>query len=151
MAPTALVVLTTLATDADARTLVTALLPERLIACGTLLPGGRSMYRWEGEANEESEVAVLLKTDVSRWEALPPPPRPRGRRPRPRAPPGGQPRRARRPPGRPPSRAGARRLRRRGACGSGGGGAWRLPATTLQPCATSSARSGTIRCTQTPS
>src|SRR5436309_7606503 len=54
MAPTALVVLTTLATDADARTLVTALLAERLIACGTLLPGGRSMYRWEGEVNEES-------------------------------------------------------------------------------------------------
>src|SRR5439155_1434577 len=70
MAPTALVVLTTLATDADARTLVTALLAERLIACGTLLPGGRSMYRWEGEVNEESEVVVLLKTDVSRWEAL---------------------------------------------------------------------------------
>ena len=67
MAPTALVVLTTLATDADARTLVTALLAERLIACGTLLPGGRSMYRWEGEVTEEGEV---LKTDVSRWEAL---------------------------------------------------------------------------------
>src|SRR5438093_466807 len=59
MAPTALVVLTTLATDADARTLVTALLAERLIACGTLLPGGRSMYRWEGEVNEESVVVVL--------------------------------------------------------------------------------------------
>ncbi|OLC70876.1 MAG: hypothetical protein AUH78_19760 [Gemmatimonadetes bacterium 13_1_40CM_4_69_8] len=70
MAPTALVVLTTLATDADARTLVTALLAERLIACGTLLPAGRSLYRWEGEVSEESEVVVLLKTDVSRWEAL---------------------------------------------------------------------------------
>jgi len=70
MTPTALVVLTTLATDADARTLVTALLAERLIACGTLLPAGRSMYRWEGEVSEESEVVVLLKTDVSRWEAL---------------------------------------------------------------------------------
>src|SRR5207249_11384881 len=70
MAPTALVVLTTLATDADARTLVTALLAERLIACGTLLPGGRSMYRWEGGVNGQRGVVALLKTDVSRWEAL---------------------------------------------------------------------------------
>jgi len=52
------------------RTLVTALVAERLIACGTLLPGARSIYRWEGEVTEEGEVVVLLKTDVSRWEAL---------------------------------------------------------------------------------
>jgi periplasmic divalent cation tolerance protein len=70
MAPTALVVLTTLANDGDARTLVTALLADRLIACGTLLPGARSIYRWEGELTEESEVVVLLKTDVARWDAL---------------------------------------------------------------------------------
>src|SRR5437016_12200999 len=70
MAATALLVLTTLATEADARTLVTALVAERLIACGTLLPGARSIYRWEGEVTEEGEVVVLLKTDVSRWEAL---------------------------------------------------------------------------------
>jgi len=70
MASTALVVLTTLANDADARTLVTALLAERLIACGTLLPGAHSIYRWEGELTEETEVVVLLKTDASRWEAL---------------------------------------------------------------------------------
>lgn len=70
MPPTALVVLTTLANDSDARTLVTALLAERLIACGTLLPGARSIYRWEGELTEESEVVVVLKTDVARWDAL---------------------------------------------------------------------------------
>ena len=49
MAPTALVVLTTLANDADARALVTALVAARLVACGTLLPGARSIYRWEGQ------------------------------------------------------------------------------------------------------
>lgn len=70
MASTALVVLTTLATEVEARALVTALIGERLIACGTLLPGARSIYRWEGELTEESEVAVLLKTDASQWEAL---------------------------------------------------------------------------------
>jgi len=46
MAATALLVLTTLATEAQARTLVTALVAERLIACGTLVPGARSIYRW---------------------------------------------------------------------------------------------------------
>jgi periplasmic divalent cation tolerance protein len=70
MAETALVVLTTLATDAEARALVTALLAARLVACGTLLPGARSIYRWKGSVTEEAEVVVLLKTDASKWEAL---------------------------------------------------------------------------------
>src|SRR5256885_2384742 len=54
MAQTALVVLTTLANDADARALVTALVAARLVACGTLLPGARSIYRWEGQLTEEA-------------------------------------------------------------------------------------------------
>jgi periplasmic divalent cation tolerance protein len=70
MGSAALVVLTTLATAEDARQLVKALVGERLVACGTLLPGARSIYRWEGELTEEDEVLVVLKTDVSKWEAL---------------------------------------------------------------------------------
>jgi periplasmic divalent cation tolerance protein len=70
MEPTALVVLTTLG-DADAaRAFVSALVQARLIACGTLLPGATSIYRWEGKLTEEPEVVVLLKTDVAKWEAL---------------------------------------------------------------------------------
>ena len=70
MPPTALVVLTTLDNEADARAFVTALVAARLVACGTLLPGARSIYRWEGQMTEEAEVVVLLKTDASRWDAL---------------------------------------------------------------------------------
>ena len=70
MKSTALVVLTTLSTEDEARKLARALLADRLIACGTLLPGARSIYRWEGDVKEETEVVMLLKTDVSRWEAL---------------------------------------------------------------------------------
>jgi periplasmic divalent cation tolerance protein len=70
MSATALVVLTTLGSEADARALVIALVAARLVACGTLLPGARSIYRWEGRMTEEAEVVVLLKTDASRWEAL---------------------------------------------------------------------------------
>jgi periplasmic divalent cation tolerance protein len=70
MAPTALVVLTTLAAETEARALVKALVAERLVACGTLLPGARSIYRWQGEVREEAEVVVLLKTDAANWDAL---------------------------------------------------------------------------------
>ncbi len=66
----ALVAITTLGNETDARVLVTALLEDRLIACGTLLPGGKSMYRWDEKVVEESEVVVLLKTDTAHWDAL---------------------------------------------------------------------------------
>lgn len=66
----ALVAITTLGTEADARALVTALVEDRLIACGTLLPAARSIYRWNDEVVEEGEVVVLLKTDTAHWGAL---------------------------------------------------------------------------------
>lgn len=70
MERSALVVLTTLGNETEARRLVTALLEARCIACGTLLPGARSLYHWEGALTEEAEVVVLLKTVASKWEAL---------------------------------------------------------------------------------
>ena len=70
MSQQALVVMTTLGSEADARVFVAALLEERVIACGTLLPGARSIYRWEGRVTEEPEVVVLLKTQAARWDAL---------------------------------------------------------------------------------
>jgi periplasmic divalent cation tolerance protein len=66
----ALLILTTLGSTADARTFVTGLVEDRLVACGTLLPGAASIYRWEGAVKEEDEVLVLLKTDASKWDAL---------------------------------------------------------------------------------
>lgn len=66
----ALVVLTTLSSVEDARKLVQALVSERVIACGTILPAATSIYRWKNELKEEAEAVVLLKTDASRWDAL---------------------------------------------------------------------------------
>jgi periplasmic divalent cation tolerance protein len=66
----ALVVLTTLASDEEALRLVRVLLDRRLIACGTILAGGRSLYRWQGKIADEREVVVLLKTRSARLEAL---------------------------------------------------------------------------------
>ena len=45
-----------------------ALLEENLIACANLVPGVVSLYRWEGELQEEGETLLLLK---SRMELLP--------------------------------------------------------------------------------
>jgi periplasmic divalent cation tolerance protein len=38
------------------------LVGEKLIACGTILPGARSIYEWEGKMEDASEVLVLFKT-----------------------------------------------------------------------------------------
>lgn len=66
----ALVVLTTLSSTDDAAAFVRALLDRRLIACGTMLPAARSLYRWEGRIADESEVVVLLKTRSAVLHAL---------------------------------------------------------------------------------
>ena len=54
-----------LATVPDAevgRRLARSLLQERLIACANLVPGVTSLYRWEGEVQEEDETLVVMKT-----------------------------------------------------------------------------------------
>ena len=49
--------------DADMAAAVTkTLVGEKLIACGTILPGVRSIYEWEGKMEDASEVLVLFKT-----------------------------------------------------------------------------------------
>lgn len=68
--PEYVVVLTTLGTVDEARTLVRRLVDDRLVACGTVLGGGTSIYRWQGEVTEASEAVVLMKTRRDRWAAL---------------------------------------------------------------------------------
>jgi periplasmic divalent cation tolerance protein len=46
------------------------LLERRLVACGTLLPGARSLYRWQGKVADEREVVVMLKTRSARLASL---------------------------------------------------------------------------------
>ena len=58
----AVVVLTTLANSDEAATFVRALLDRRLVACGTIFPAARSLYRWEDKLADETEVVVMLKT-----------------------------------------------------------------------------------------
>jgi periplasmic divalent cation tolerance protein len=66
----ALVVLVTTPTAERAAELARALVEERLAACGNVVPGLRSVYRWEGKVQDEPEALLLLKTTRARFEAL---------------------------------------------------------------------------------
>lgn len=66
----ALIAFTTFANEDDAARVVRVLVEERLVACGNLLPGARSIYRWQGAVEEAREVVVLLKTRKQDWAAL---------------------------------------------------------------------------------
>ncbi len=47
-----------------------ALVDERLAACVNLVPGVRSIYRWEGEVCDEAEVLMIVKTAADRFGDL---------------------------------------------------------------------------------
>jgi periplasmic divalent cation tolerance protein len=66
----AMVVMTTVASADEAVTLIRTLLERRLIACGQIIPGVRSLYRWNGKIADESEVIVYLKTRAARMDSL---------------------------------------------------------------------------------
>ena len=55
-------VLTTLPVDADGPAFAHALVDTRLAACVNLLAPMESVYRWEGEIEQESERQVVIKT-----------------------------------------------------------------------------------------
>jgi periplasmic divalent cation tolerance protein len=46
----------------SAQALVEPLVEEGRVACGTILPGALSIYRWEGAVARAPECMILLKT-----------------------------------------------------------------------------------------
>jgi periplasmic divalent cation tolerance protein len=65
-----LMVFTSFANEEDAARVVRALVEERLAACGTLLPAGRSLYAWKGAIEDQRETVAILKTRKQDWTAL---------------------------------------------------------------------------------
>ncbi|MDX2011770.1 MAG: divalent-cation tolerance protein CutA [Myxococcaceae bacterium] len=63
-------VLSTAPSEDVAASLARTLVDERLIACANLVPQARSIYRWQGVVQDESEVLVLMKTQRRRLPAL---------------------------------------------------------------------------------
>ena len=57
--------------DTDsAQRIADTLVAERLAACVNVLPGLRSVYRWQGAIECADEVLLLAKTVVERRDAL---------------------------------------------------------------------------------
>ncbi len=54
--------LTTFPDIAVARQAVRKLVEERLVACGSIMPGVESIYRWQGSVETSAEVMVFFKT-----------------------------------------------------------------------------------------
>ena len=57
--------------DVDvARGLARTVVDERLAACGNVVPGLTSIFRWQGAVHEEAEALLLLKTSADRVDKL---------------------------------------------------------------------------------
>ncbi len=52
------------------RTLVRTLVEERLVACGNIVPGITSIYRWQGAVEEAAEALIVFKTTTEAWPRL---------------------------------------------------------------------------------
>jgi periplasmic divalent cation tolerance protein len=59
----AVVMLMTAPSQDVAEKIVTTLVEERLAACGNIVPGLTSIYRWQDAVQKDAEVLVLFKTE----------------------------------------------------------------------------------------
>jgi periplasmic divalent cation tolerance protein len=64
------VILVTAPDEATGRDLAREVTEARLAACGNVIPGLTSVYRWEGRIEEDDEVLVLFKTTETLVPAL---------------------------------------------------------------------------------
>jgi periplasmic divalent cation tolerance protein len=64
------VVLVTTPDAATAESLAQHLVEERLAACGNIVPGVTSIFRWDGGVQRDSEILLMLKSTQSQVEAL---------------------------------------------------------------------------------
>jgi periplasmic divalent cation tolerance protein len=48
-----------------AEQLTEAVVEERLAACGNIVPGITSIYRWQGAVQKDTEVLIVFKTQTS--------------------------------------------------------------------------------------
>lgn len=63
------VVLTTTSAREEAEQIAQTLITENLAACVNLVPI-QSIYRWEGEICNGTEIQLIIKTDLNRFEQI---------------------------------------------------------------------------------
>jgi len=64
------IVLVTVPDAEVGRALALAMVEARLAACGNVVPGLISIYRWEGEVHQDPECLVIFKTAAGKVPAL---------------------------------------------------------------------------------
>lgn len=69
-AQSAVVVMMTAPSSQVAEQIAGTVVEERLAACGNIVPGLTSIYRWEGVVQKDAEVLVLFKTERHAVERL---------------------------------------------------------------------------------
>lgn len=65
-----IVVLITAPSSEEAVKIAKALVEERLAACANIIRDIRSVFRWEGKIEDDSEVLIVIKTREALFEDL---------------------------------------------------------------------------------
>lgn len=65
-----LLLLSTAPNDEVATRLASALVEGRLAACVNIVPGVRSIYRWQGKVSTDAELLLVIKTTAARKAEL---------------------------------------------------------------------------------
>jgi len=68
--PEVVLVLTTIAAEADGAALARTLVDEHLAACVNVLPAMTSVYRWKGRVEQDREQQIVIKTTRDQLGAL---------------------------------------------------------------------------------
>lgn len=64
------IVYTTVASEEEAVLIARTVVEEKLAACANIIPTIRSIYRWQGKVEDETESLILIKTRSESIEAL---------------------------------------------------------------------------------
>ncbi|MFT3922804.1 MAG: divalent-cation tolerance protein CutA [Myxococcales bacterium] len=64
------VVLSTVPNEQIGERIARALLEENLVACVNMVPGIRSLYRWQGSIQDDQEYLLVIKTRSDRYEKV---------------------------------------------------------------------------------
>ncbi len=70
MAEQAIVVLCTVPSTEVAERLARGVVEAKLAACVNIVPGVRSIYRWEGAVQDDQELLLVVKSTQARYAAL---------------------------------------------------------------------------------
>jgi periplasmic divalent cation tolerance protein len=65
-----IVVFSTCATEEEAAKLAHVLVEARVAACVTIVPGARSIYRWQGAIESAAECLLIVKSSLHLFDKL---------------------------------------------------------------------------------